>query len=222
VTAVVLCASFPERGPRGAAAKLPYHPVDIALAAAAVAEAVLRNGADLVFGAHPTISPIVLQTASLLDAGPHVQIFQSQFFDDQTTDEVRRLVSKLGAGFHPVAADLDRARSLTAMRQAMFAVRPHAAFFCGGMDGLVEEFGISAEARVPRFLITAPGGMAARLAAEHRAAGGDRQRQEPSTAVLPGRAYGSLVLEALETAGIREPEATGPFEEEMYRPLDGE
>ena len=166
MTAVVLCASFPAENERGDAVA-PYYPTEIASAAASVAEAALRSGAELVFGAHPTISPIVLQIAHLLKAGPQVQIFQFSFFEDQTTEEIHRLVDDLGATFNPIAADCDLNRSLTAMRQAMFAVRPQASFFCGGMDGLTEEFDLAGQVHSPRFLITKPGGMAAILARQH-------------------------------------------------------
>ena len=78
MTGVLLSASFPS-GDRGEGVR-PYYPDDIAAAASSVTEAVLRSGARLVFGGHPTISPIVLQIAGLLGAGPRVDIWQSEYF----------------------------------------------------------------------------------------------------------------------------------------------
>ena len=222
MTSVVLCASFPAPGERGDSVA-PYFVAEIALAAASVAEAVLRSGAELVFGAHPTISPIVLQTAYLLDAGSNVQIVQSGHFEDRTTDEVHRLVDDLGARFLSVPSEEGLTASLSAMRRVMFAKGPAAAFFCGGMDGLVEEFRLAAEVGAPQFLITMPGGMTAILA---------RELQSPDigslvgsgrigSVALSGRAYGSLALQALELVGLREPQDLGPFESDIYRDADG-
>ena len=214
MTAIVLCASFPI-GDRGEQVR-PYYSVDIALAAGAVAEAVLRSGADLVFGAHPTISPIILHTARLLNAGPQVKIYQSQFYRGQTTEAVQQLVRDLGADLREPPGTGALASSLTSMRQAMFSVGPRAAFFCGGMDGLDEEFAIAADVGAARYLLVEPGGRAAMLA--------QGLQDQPPTAnapvVLSGRAYGSLVLEALDSIGVSGPEATGPHEAEMFRPED--
>lgn len=217
MSAVALCASFPA-GRRGEALR-PYHPNDIAQAAAAVAEGVLRSGADLLFGAHPTISPIVLQTAQLLSAGPQVHVFQSEYFADRTTDAVNRLVSDAGSLLHRVPRKgSSEEASLTALRRAMFAASPRAAFFCGGMEGLTEEFALAGGHGAIRFLITHPGGMAARLAG-----GFDEADEDPDPPwlgaaepyALRGRAYASLVLDALEHAGLREPQPRGPFEREL-------
>ena len=214
MTAVALCASFPS-GERAEHVR-PYYSVDIALAAGAVAEAALRSRAELVFGAHPTISPIILHTARLLNAGPQVKIYQSEFFDDQTTEAVQQLVADLGAEFRATASTGDRTSSLTAMRREMFAGRPRAAFFCGGMDGLDEEFALAADVGAARYLFVEPGGRAAKLARD--------SENQPPTANAPvalyGRAYGSLALEALESIGVSGTEVTGPHEEEMLRPED--
>lgn len=101
------------------------------LCGTAVAEGVLRSGGTLVFGGHPTISPIVLQIASMLGAGRRVVIYQSEQFAGLITDEVHRLAEVEGATiwWTPGHSDLDL--SLQALRQEMFRRPLRAAFFVG-------------------------------------------------------------------------------------------
>ena len=207
MTSVVLCASFPS-GARGVQVA-PYYSTDIALAVVAIAEATLRSQARLIFGAHPTISPIVLHTARLLSAGRQVTIYQSEYFESSTTEAVRLLTGELGAELRTTQqVGNDRSLSLTAMRREMFSVAPEIAFFCGGMAGLDEEFELARESGARAYLMVEPGGRAAQLAGE---------LDSPGIA-LEGRAYSSLALEALEWSGAAEPAPSGPFEEEMYPP----
>ncbi|GEB12201.1 hypothetical protein GUY44_12205 [Pimelobacter simplex] len=208
MTRVVLCASFPS-GPRAPDVE-PYYSTDIALAVVAVAEATLRSGARLVFGAHPTISPIVLHTARMLDAGRLVTIFQSAFFESSTTEAVRMLTHDLGAHLRTTKRAADRPESLTIMRTEMFASRPDCAFFCGGMDGLDEEHRIARTTGTTTYLITEPGGRTAQLALDATA----------ESRVLEGRAYSSLALAALERSGAAAPRPVGPLESVMYDPDD--
>jgi hypothetical protein len=206
MTTIALCASFPS-GARGREVE-PYYSTDIALAVVAIAEATLRSRATLVFGAHPTVSPIVLHTARLLDAGPLVTIYQSAYFEEQTTEAVRILSEELGAKLRTTPIVGDRTASLTAMREAMFSLPPpDAAFFCGGMSGLDEEFQLAQASGARPYLVAEPGGRTAQLV----------QRASGSASILAGRAYSSLALAALEAVGAGTPQATGPYEEEMYR-----
>lgn len=204
---VAMAASFPS-GPRGQAVE-PYYPGDIAAAVTSIAEAVLRTGAGLLFGAHPTISPIVLQTADLLNAGKQVKIFQSEFFANFETAEVRELVLDHDASIVRIPSGADEAASLSALREALLGGPLVGCFFCGGMDGLVEEFQIAGRNKVRRFVLSEPGGMAAKLP------------QSPGSEILRGRAYGSLVLSALEAVGLRTPRPMGPHETEMSPRPDG-
>lgn len=215
---VVLSASFPSADERGMAVA-PYHPADIALAVAAIAEGVLRSGSVLAFGAHPTISPLVLHTARLLEAGPQVAIYQSDYYKDLTAPEIRQLVDQLGAGFHPTPDTGDGQSSRSLMREAMFGARPKATFFVGGMDGLDEEFALAGRVQSTRFLMVEPGGRTAQIARSLTSA----MSQGGSVVALRGRGYGSLVLEAMERVGLTVTGVTGPYESEMYRePQDWE
>lgn len=187
---VFLSASFPsgERGARVA----PYYPSDIAAVAATVAEATMRAGARLVFGGHPTISPIVLHVAGLLAAGPQVEIWQSRWFENSITTEVHRLVEQEHAVVRWTDREDDLSSTLLQLRTQMFEPGLAIAFFVGGMEGIREEYDmVSRLSRTPSlFAFSAPGGMSARLEG-----GGELK-------ILSGRAYGSLTLEALASAGI--------------------
>lgn len=195
---ILLSASYPT-GDRGEEVR-PYSLSDIDLATTAVVEAVLLRGCQLRFGGHPTISPLVLDRANLLRAGRRVEIYQSALFAEEYTDHMRRLVRDEGAMLVETPSveggdpDLMRAESLSVMRTTMLADPIDAAFFVGGMSGLVEEIELlrtaSPEALV--FLLRRPGGMARRLA------DGASSR---NVNVLRGSAYDVLVADALDLLG---------------------
>lgn len=207
MTAVLLSASIPSRGERGDAVR-PYFPADIAAATSSAVEAVLRSGVDLVFGGHPTISPVVLQIAGLLGTGSQVHIWQSAWFEEDITPEVRRLVAEEHAHLHMVDRRADLPASIGLMRERMMLGSHEitAAFLVGGMEGIAAELDLLTHrpTPVPIFAFHTPGGMAARLREERdlptdalRAAGaGVRGR------ALVGRAYGSLALSALAEVGL--------------------
>lgn len=187
-SSIFLAASFPDADSEEASYS---HSAEIAAAVAAVAEGALRANADLVFGGHPTVTPIVLQIAMLLDRGRGVHIFQSEFFSDVITDDATRLVNDLGAHLHWTPGAESRSDALRALRVAMFQRQYTASFFVGGMGGVVEEARLLAEMQpaAPQFYVAAPGGAASQLAAmagSHNALG------------LTGRGYASLVIAALQ------------------------
>lgn len=113
---VFLGASFPS-GERGAGFE-PYDPAGIGDAVSTLARALLDAGATLVFGAHPTISPLVLYIAHELDARGQVVIYQSEYFRSRVPRETLAL-HEHGYGlivWTPEVAG-DAGASVTAMRR---------------------------------------------------------------------------------------------------------
>ena len=88
---VFLSASFPS-GTRGERFK-PYDAVAVAEAVTALAQAVIVGGGRLVFGAHPTISPLVLLVAGELNRPGIVAIHQSRHFEGRVPQETLDLVT---------------------------------------------------------------------------------------------------------------------------------
>jgi hypothetical protein len=207
MTSVGLFASFPH-GERAEAAR-PFSLPDIGVAATAAIEATLRSGATLVFGGHPTISPLVLQVAHLLGAGDRVRIYQSEYYADEITEEVRALSESEGAVsvFTP-AAD-SKKESLEIMRRSMVA-EVGVGFFVGGMSGIREEMDLLRESSPNSrcFAFTTPGGVARQLVswsldAEVLANGVQEVRPvDDRLWALIGRGYGALSLHALERGGV--------------------
>lgn len=200
---VFLSASFPK-GERGAAVS-PFSTRDISSAATAVVEATLREGGQLVFGGHPTITPIVHQIAEILGAGNLVHLYQSELFEPDFPDEVRLLESELGARLTLVPkVPGDQAASLSAMRQLMLDQNLTHAFFVGGMSGILEEYqAVLARTAAVCNIMEYPGGMAARLvqAEREQAAAHDVEVVEYESGrvrLLRGRAYPYLVARGLE------------------------
>ena len=73
---VFLSASFPS-GERGEKFK-PYDPSGIADAVSALARSVFASNGRLLFGGHPTITPLILMIASEKQMRNSVDIYQSK------------------------------------------------------------------------------------------------------------------------------------------------
>jgi hypothetical protein len=172
---VFVSASFPSGEPGQ-----PFEPYDtaaIAEATTAVVRAVLRAGGRIVFGAHPTISPLVLLVAGEQGRREAVEVYQSRFFEKQIPHETKRLIALGLAVPHwtdlvPGEDEDDPRPSLALMRDEMLkASEPFdAAVFIGGMKGIVDEDTLlrNERAEVPRLPLWAPGGAARKLApSEH-------------------------------------------------------
>lgn len=143
----------------------------------AIARAAFAEDFDLVFGAHPSISPMLLMVARefpVLPLQPRIAVYRSQFFAGQFPRETLELADgKLGTlEDTPVVFDAasapkpDLEASLALMRHRMFE-RPGliAGVFVGGMNGIVEEatgFKRSNPA-LPTYAVASAGGAAADL-----------------------------------------------------------
>lgn len=168
---VFLSASFPS-GER-AANYTEARPGDIADAVVAIARGVLTGGGRLAFGGHPTISPLVLMVAAEYETQDpsRVMIYQSRLFAGLVREETL-LLEREGHGTirwtDPVEGDslelgLEHLASLVLMRRVMLEeVKPVAAFFVGGMEGVASEYQLAKDllACVPLFCLAAAGGAA--------------------------------------------------------------
>lgn len=171
---VFLSASFPYG--RRADRFTPSHPGDIADAVVAVARGVLNSNGRLVFGGHPTISPLVLMVASENRSMElqSVVIYQSRLFEASVTAETLEL-EKLGQGEirwvdvvsgESIDQGLEDLVSLENMRQRMLLeTQPVAGFFVGGMEGILEESAMLTRLipEAPILPIGRPGGAASEL-----------------------------------------------------------
>ena len=162
---VFLSASFPsgERARRFP----PFDPGEIADAVTAVVRAVLKGDGKLLFGGHPTITPLVLMIASELNRKAVVDVFQSHWFEDQITPEVHALAEAGYGCIHWTPKLESREQSLQEMRREMLCFdQPIAAgVFVGGMEGIRDEFdqfGASVQ-NAPRIPLPGAGGAAAQL-----------------------------------------------------------
>ena len=92
---VFLSASFPS-GKRGESFT-PYDASGIADAVSAFARAILDNNGQLLFGGHPTITPLVFMIARELRVQDSLLVFQSTWFRNQRLPEVDEIErEKLG------------------------------------------------------------------------------------------------------------------------------
>lgn len=162
---VFLSASFPS-GERALRFQ-PCDPGEITDAVTAVVRAVLKGHGKLLFGGHPTITPLVLMIASELDRKSVVDVFQSLWFEDSITPAVRALETEGYGCIHWTPKLESRENSLQKMRQEMlcFDHRIAAGVFVGGMEGIRDEFDQFGDMvqNAPRIPLPGAGGAAAQL-----------------------------------------------------------
>lgn len=161
---VFLSASFPS-GERGERFR-PYDAAAVADAVAALVRVIFAMDGSVVFGGHPTITPLVLMIGSDLRLTHSVDIFQSRWFEDKITPETWTLIDSGVGRLHWTGRRETLDESLDLMRTEMLGtIRPSAAVFVGGMEGILSEFEHCRELlpRTPKIPIAGPGGAAARL-----------------------------------------------------------
>jgi SLOG cluster3 family len=199
---VFLSASFPK-GER-AEAFPPASAGEITDAVTAVARGVLASGGRLVFGGHPTITPLVLLVAAEMTTGetsasPPVRVYQSRLYESDITPETWALERRGFGAIEWVDAAPgdtvgDNAGSLALLRHRMLTeTRPVAGFFVGGMEGIPHELEVAVSLLGEDFHawpLPAPGGAAATLPAPD-------VRDSEVAALVRSRAYPAAVQAGL-------------------------
>ena len=165
---VFLSASFPSRR-RGEQFR-PYDASGIADAVSAFVRAILGSNGQLLFGGHPTITPLVFMIAREMRVKNSVVVFQSAWFRSQTHPEVDEITNE-GLGqlvWTPEAGTPED--SLRRMRDRMIdsARECAGALFIGGMEGILAEYDLFTRRwpRIPCIPVSGPGGAAAQLSNE--------------------------------------------------------
>ncbi|HEX2204871.1 MAG TPA: hypothetical protein VHG91_16295 [Longimicrobium sp.] len=184
-----LSASVPSPARAEEFNRVPHAQVEIEGAVVALARAVLSEGGRLVFGGHPSISPLVASVAGEYAGdggeGARVVIHQLEAFRTQLVDATVEM-AKMGWAeirWHPVHPSEQGHRpepgkppfpeSLRRMRQVLLAETGDlAAMVCvGGMEGVIQEavlFRDRVEGTRPCFAVHRSGGAAKILAERER------------------------------------------------------
>ncbi|MEN0067967.1 MAG: hypothetical protein AAGA48_37905 [Myxococcota bacterium] len=144
-----------------------------------LAQAAFAKGVTIVFGGHPSISPIIAGAATRLGPlksgdAPRIVLYQSQGFAREFTAAARQLAQRDDTVLVVTPKVGEREENLLLMRQRMLGavVRPSQPFvgavFAGGMDGIYAEARLFNETwpERPMFALGATGA-ASRVLAEH-------------------------------------------------------
>lgn len=132
--AIFLSASIPEQPPFDADSR----PQAIQAAVNAMTQVVLGRK-KIVWGGHPAITPLLWAAAQSVgvEYSVAVELFQSRLFEDEFPVENKHFANIT----YVDSVEGDRAKSLFAMRKAMFSSYDFdAAVFIGGMEGIVDEY----------------------------------------------------------------------------------
>jgi hypothetical protein len=197
---VFLAASYPSRAYAG---KADSH--EIARAVKAFLGAVFHQDGKIVFGGHPSISPLVLMMAREYGERGRVLIYQSELYRpllveatlalaEEGFGEIRFVEAEPGESPEPGKCQ----GSLTRMRESMIEDAV-AAVFIGGDTGLKEEFDLFVKRypERPAILVGAPGGMARELA---KSVGNIAFPETPGSVEQPtdSRNYNALMLRVVD------------------------
>lgn len=172
---VFLSASYPTRRYRDLADSQ-----EIAAAVKALLATVFHANGKILFGGHPSISPLVLMMAREFGERGRICIYQSEVFDGSLSEATLRLRDEGFGDIVSTEADWterpvppnpnpkDFPKSLTIMREQMLSplTNPAAAVFIGGDTGLFEEqtlFSVNIQG-APIYAVGAPGGAAREIA----------------------------------------------------------
>ncbi len=160
---VFLSASFPEPT-RSPSYYLSTNTSELREAVLAAVSAIFATSGRLVFGGHPTISPLVLSLGrEFTKTGrtrPLALVYQARPFESQIPHETRQLVDE-------GIAEIRFKDTLDEMRVAMLKeTDPAAGIFIGGMEGIEDEFTKFVELLPgrPAYCLGVPGGAARILA----------------------------------------------------------
>lgn len=189
---VFLSASVPSLERSGRFRRTPYAAFEIEQAVISLARALFGRGGRLVFGGHPTISPLVAMVAGeyrkprRTESGEEREpapalIYQSDAYRESAEEatllmyvmgmaEVVWTPSVAGERFDPSRRDIPQCpRSLEAMRREMLSrTQPKAMVCIGGMEGVLDEAKLYQEMFPDRtiYVLKVTGGAAALLAEE--------------------------------------------------------
>lgn len=142
---VFLSASFPA-SERGAEYYQTARPFEITDATIAATRAIFGASGKLVFGGHPTISPLLLSVGRDFSLDfpeqywPFIHIYQSRLYENEVPEETLKLEQEgIGRIYWVPAVDRDAEKSLLLMRTKMLkTTQPIAGIFIGGMEGIYD------------------------------------------------------------------------------------
>ncbi len=166
---ILLSASLPAS--EGSNGWTSCDPVEWSEAVSEVARDVLGKGGHLVYGGHPSVTPLILRICQEREHRGSMTVYQSERFRHEITPATWTLNKAGWASLRFIESVTDRPSDLELMRIAMVTDEPIAgAIFIGGDGGVAAEHRLveSLTYQVPRISLSAPGGAAADLSGSER------------------------------------------------------
>ncbi|HXP49859.1 MAG TPA: hypothetical protein VN922_07900, partial [Bacteroidia bacterium] len=206
---VLLSASVPSKDRPKEYLKIPNAQIHIEEAVIGLARNIFQAGGQLVFGGHPSISPLVAMVATefnitqsaednikRLEEQKPIKIFQSKAYEAVLPQETSTLYNQGIATFHwtnsvngekfdPSIKSEQCILSLESMRNEMIKEKYDAMICIGGMEGIEREFKMFMEyhRNTPIFLIKSTGGASLSLS--------ERYLNNTSIRIFDGKDYKS-------------------------------
>ncbi|MEJ2251103.1 MAG: hypothetical protein P8Y70_13055 [Candidatus Lokiarchaeota archaeon] len=171
---ILLSASIPSVD-RNDKYYINTNPLDTTDAIVALTRGILSRKGKIIFGGHPTITPLILSVAKEFiydyqkDDFPLIYIFQSHIFEENISKFTKELLELNIGVIQWTKVRKDLIESLKYMRKQMIKFIPlNAAIFIGGMEGVEEEYSLITKLypNVPIYPIATTGGAAKKIFSE--------------------------------------------------------
>jgi hypothetical protein len=203
---LIISGAFPDAEPEE-----QQHLTDAIMA---FTRAMLDRQCLIIFGGHPTFTPLILDMSRRRrpkDFKEAVHLYQSRLF---VTDQDLQRLQKQATVFGIDAVAADRTASLTKMRQQMINDSQAAGLVAIGgrtktevhSPGIDEEIQLAAQAGIPVFLVGSAGGRTAEICAEYKAINWQNVPNKLSAAeneeLMTSLDYGVLADKVLAILGL--------------------
>ena len=118
------------------------NPQDIIDCVKAITYEIIQNKMKVIFGGHPTISPVILNVKKnypLESIERDIYIYQSKYFEEKISENTKELAKNFGLIVWARKGE-NLEESLAIMRKEMLQNGLDTAIFIGGMEGIIKEY----------------------------------------------------------------------------------
>ena len=183
------------------------NPQDIIDCVKAITYEIIQNKMKVIFGGHPTISPVILNVKKnypLESEERDIYIYQSKYFEEKISENTKELAKNFGLIVWTKKRE-NLEESLAIMRKEMLQNGLDAAIFIGGMEGIIKEYHLFKEFHKtkPAYVIKTTGGATEEIIDERDEMEKDGISEKTINIILNSKSYIHVARVILEDIAER-------------------
>ena len=183
------------------------NPQDIINCVKAITYEIIQNKMKVVFGGHPTISPVILNVKKNFPQESKkrdIYIYQSRYFKEEISETTVELAENFGCIIWTEKKE-NRDESLEIMRNNMLDKDLDAAIFIGGMEGIIQEYKLFKKFHEtkPAYVIKTTGGATEKIIDEREEMENDGISEKTIDIILNSKSYIHVARVILEDIAER-------------------